>query len=50
VSGELVGLDGSTVNLRIDHDDLIHLPLDQVFETRLEVDWNAVMKEGKARS
>jgi ribosome maturation factor RimP len=47
--GELLGLDGETVLVRDDDKGPIELPLEQVFEARLEVDWDAVMKEGKNR-
>ncbi len=47
--GELVGLEGPTVLVRVDSQDVIGLPLDEVFETRLEVDWATIMKEGSTR-
>jgi len=49
VTGEL--LDAGSVAIRIfdDSGSEIELPLEEIFEARLEVDWNAVMKEGKAR-
>ena len=28
----------------------IELPIDEIFEARLEVDWTSILKEGKARS
>jgi len=37
------------VLVRDDDKGPIELPLEQVFEARLEVDWDAVMKEGKNR-
>lgn len=49
VSGELLGLEGDQLRLRVSSGDQITLPFDRVFEARLEVDWNAIMKEGKSR-
>jgi len=49
VVGELLGLDGESVRLRLDSSEVLGLPRESVFEARLEVDWNAVMKEGKSR-
>ena len=49
VTGELVALHGDTVRVRDDAHGLVHLPLDDIFEARIEVDWNAIMKEGKTR-
>jgi ribosome maturation factor RimP len=49
VTGELTGLDGDMVVVIDDNHGPVRLPLEQVFETRIEVDWDAVMKEGKNR-
>ena len=49
VSGELLGLVGDDVRIGVAGDEVIQLPLDQVFEARLEVDWNSVLKKGKSR-
>jgi ribosome maturation factor RimP len=49
VTGELIGLDGRTVQVIDDTHGTVHLPLDQVFEARIVVDWDAIMKEGKNR-
>jgi ribosome maturation factor RimP len=49
VVGELIGLEGDEVRLRTPAGDDVSLPLDRVSEARLEVDWNAVLKEGKSR-
>jgi ribosome maturation factor RimP len=49
VSGELLGLDGEQVRLRTSSGDEVSVPYDRVFEARLEVDWSAIMKEGKSR-
>jgi hypothetical protein len=37
------------VRVSDDSQGVIALPLDQIFEARIEVDWNAIMKEGKNR-
>ncbi len=50
VVGTLLGLDGGSVRIEAESAGEIALPVDQVFEARLEVDWEAVMKEGKPRS
>lgn len=51
ISGELVGLtDGKAVRLVGDKGQELNLPFDEIFEARLEVDWNSIMKEGKTRS
>jgi ribosome maturation factor RimP len=47
--GELRGLDGDQVRLVLSSGNEVLLPYDRVFEARLEVDWNAIMKEGKTR-
>jgi ribosome maturation factor RimP len=49
ISGELRGLSGELVRIRDDSGMEIELPFDQVFEARLQVDWDAIMKEGKSR-
>ena len=49
VVGELLGLEGERLRLRSESGDEISLPYDLVFEARLEVDWSAIMKEGKSR-
>ena len=48
VTGELVGIEDGIVSVS-DDGDVVNLPLEQVFETRIEVDWDAIMKEGKNR-
>jgi ribosome maturation factor RimP len=48
-AGELLGLESGQVRLRADSGDELSLPLAEVFETRLEVDWTSVLKEGKTR-
>lgn len=49
VTGELVCLEADTIRLRCGPERLIELPFEEVFEARLEVDWNVIMKEGKSR-
>ena len=51
IDGELVGMsENSNVCLVGDNGQEVNLPLDEIFEARLEVDWNSVMKEGETRS
>ncbi len=49
VVGELVGLDNATVEVRLDSQELVRLPLERIHETRLEVDWSSVFNGGKRR-
>ena len=49
VTGELLGLKDDNVQVRDDDKGLVDLPIRQIFEARLEVDWDAIMKEGKNR-
>jgi ribosome maturation factor RimP len=49
VVGELIDLVGNTVRVKTESDEVIELPFDEIFETRLQVDWKAVMKKGKAQ-
>ena len=51
INGELVGLtDDGLVRLVAEHGHQVNLPYDEIFEARLEVDWDSIMKEGKTRS
>ena len=50
VIGELLGKRNNMVRIFDDSGKEIELPIDEVFETRLEIDWSSVIKEGKARS
>lgn len=50
VTGELTDVDHDTVTLRLESRELVDLPLDEVFEARLQVDWDAIMKKGKSHS
>lgn len=49
VVGELIGPDGASVVMKSADGEHLSLPLDQVFEARLEVDWKEIMKKGKNR-
>jgi len=50
VVGELLGFEGDLVRLRVDSEaEVVELPLAEVFEARLEVDWKTLLKEGKHR-
>jgi ribosome maturation factor RimP len=49
VTGELVGIEEGMAVIEDDRHGSVRLPLDQVFEARIEVDWDAIMKEGKNR-
>jgi ribosome maturation factor RimP len=49
VLGDLLGLEDDAVHIRSDADGELSLPLDEVFEARLEIDWNDVMKKGNSR-
>jgi ribosome maturation factor RimP len=50
VVGELVGTRNNLVRIFDDSGQEIELPIDEIFEARLEVDWTSILKEGKARS
>ena len=50
VLGELLGTRNDMVRIFNDSGQEIELPLGEIFEARLEVDWNSIMKEGKPRS
>ncbi len=47
--GELLGPESENVKVRLDSQETVSVPLNEVFETRIEVDWKALMKEGKHR-
>ncbi len=49
VTGELLGLKDDMVQMHDDQNGPVDLPIGQIFEARLEVDWDAIMKEGKNR-
>jgi ribosome maturation factor RimP len=50
VVGQLVGLDGDAVRVQSDTGQDLRFRLEDIFEARLEVDWNSIMSEGKTRS
>lgn len=50
VLGEILGTHNDMVRIFNDSGQEIELPLGEIFEARLEVDWNSIMKEGKPRS
>lgn len=47
--GELIGLEDGTVRVQDDERGVVELPLDEVFEARLQVDWDELMRGGKSR-
>ncbi len=50
VVGRLLGLESDNVRVVPEgQEDAVDLPLDEVFEARIEVDWRSIMKEGKGR-
>jgi len=49
VTGELMGIEGGVVRVMTDTGDTIELPVESVFESRLQVDWQALMRERKCR-
>ena len=49
IVGTLVGLEDEMVRIAGDNGQDLRLRLEDVFEARLEVDWNTIMKEGKTR-
>ena len=49
VTGDLLGVRDEVVRLAADDGSELELPLEDIFEARLEVDWKSVMKEGKSR-
>jgi ribosome maturation factor RimP len=50
VVGELMGMRNNVIRIFDDSGSEIELPIDEIFEARLEVNWTSVLKEGKARS
>lgn len=49
VTGDIQQVRDDVVRVLDDSGRELELPFDQIFEARLEVDWNVIMKEGKAR-
>ena len=50
VIGELKGTRNNVIRIFDDSGQEIDLPIDEIFEARLEVDWISILKEGTARS
>jgi ribosome maturation factor RimP len=50
VVGELMGMRNNVIRIFDDSGSEIELPIDEIFEARLEVNWTSILKEGKARS
>jgi len=49
VVGELLGIEEEVIRVMTDEGDAVELPLGSIFETRLQVDWKALMSERKCR-
>jgi ribosome maturation factor RimP len=49
VTGKLIGIADGVVQVEVDGRETVLLPVEHVFEARLDVDWEAIMKEGKNR-
>ncbi len=49
ITGELMGLEDGVVRVLTDAGDTVELPVESVFESRLQVDWQALMRERKCR-
>jgi len=49
VVGELLGLENDRVRVAEEDEAIVELPLAEVFEARLEIDWEQVMKKGSRR-
>ena len=49
VVGELLGLEENTVRVAAEGGEVLKLPFAEVFEARLQVDWDEVMKKGNSR-
>jgi len=50
VVGELLGSRQEKIRVFDDSGQEVLLPIDEIHEARLDVDWNSIMKEGKRRS
>ncbi len=48
VAGELVGLEDGVVSITTDAGDRVDLPFDDIFEARLEIDWDQMLKKRKS--
>ena len=49
VVGELVGIEDGILKVTLESGESVELPFGEVFETRLEIDWKLILKEGKNR-
>ncbi len=49
VEGHLVGPDGDEVVIKTEGGEDVALPLDEIFEARLQVDWNHIMQKQKKK-
>lgn len=49
VVGELLGLEGECVRVAEDNAEIVALPFVDIFEARIQVDWETVMKKGNSR-
>ena len=49
VLGQLLGIEGESVRVTAEGGQTVALPLSEIFETRLEVDWKRLFGEGKSR-
>ena len=50
VVGELLGKNNNVIRIFDDSGQEVELPIGEISEARLEVDWTSILKEGKARS
>ncbi|MCK5378345.1 MAG: ribosome maturation factor RimP [Acidobacteria bacterium] len=48
VTGELEGYEDGIVSVKTDTGDRVDLPFDEIFEARLEIDWDQMMKKRKS--
>lgn len=48
VAGELLGLEDDVVTINTDEGDRVELPFDEIFEARLEIDWEQMLKKRKS--
>ncbi len=47
VAGELLAFEDGVVSINTDAGDRVELPFDEVFEARLEIDWDQMLKKRK---
>jgi len=48
VAGELLGFEDGVVSINTDSGERVDLPFDEVFEARLEIDWEQMLKKRKS--